>query len=158
MGVGIEADGVEQVSTNLKEFGDRATDAKPAMQKVRSIMEEGIARNFETSGSYLGEAWAPLAPGTLARKARLGQGSRILVATDAMGEALTGGRGRRGSATKTMARAGTNVWYSVFAQAGTKGAGHGASAPKRRVVGLTQRDATKSIRIIEKFVMTGQVF
>jgi phage gpG-like protein len=154
----IEADGTKQVSANLKDFGDRATDAKPAMQKVRSIMEGGIARNFETSGSYLGESWAPLAPGTLARKARLGQGSRILVATDTMGESLTGGRGKRGSATKTMARSGTGVWYSIFAQAGTSGAGHGASAPKRRVVGMTQRDATKSIRIIEKFVMTGEVF
>lgn len=154
----IEAHGTETVASNLKEFGGRATDARPAMRKVRSIMEKGQRANFETSGSYLGEEWDQLSPGTLARRARLGQGTKPLVATGALERSLSGGRGKRGSATKTMARAGTSVWYGVFAQAGTKGAGNGASAPKRRIVGMTQKDATKSIRVIEKFLMTGEVF
>jgi phage gpG-like protein len=154
----IEAEGTETVASNLKDFGDRATDARPAMRKVRTIMEEGQRRNFETSGGYLGESWDELKPGTLARRAQKGQGTQPLVATGALERSLTGGKGRRGSATKTMARAGTSVWYGVFAQAGTKGAGNGASAPKRRIVGLTQKDATKSIRVIEKFLMTGEVF
>lgn len=151
-GLKIEADGTAQVSTNLKHFGERASDAKPAMRKVRSIMEDSHRRNFETSGSYLGESWAPLSPGTLARKSRLGQENSPLRATGALERSLSGGKGKRGGATKTMARAGTSVWYGVFAQAGTK------TAPQRRITGMTARDVAKSVRIIEKFVLTGQVF
>lgn len=148
----VDADGVAQVKTHLGEFSDRAKDARPAMRKVRSIMEEGQRRNFETSGGYLGESWATLSPGTLARKARKGQDAKVLRATGALEASLTGGRGKRTGATKTMARVGTSVWYAVFAQSGTK------TGPKRRVTGMTTRDITKSVRVIEKFVLTGEVF
>jgi phage gpG-like protein len=154
----IEAEGTTQVETHLKEFGSRATDARPAMRKVRTIMEQANRRNFETSGSYLGDSWAPLAPGTLAHRKRLGQRTAPLKATGALERSLSGGKGKRGGATKTMARAGTSVWYGVFAQAGTEKAGHGASAPQRRIVGMTKKDVLKGTRVIEKFLLTGQVF
>lgn len=154
----IEAEGTTQVATHLKEFGSRATDARPAMRKVRSIMEEANRRNFETGGSYLDSSWAPPAPGTLARRQRLGQGTEPLKATGALERSLSGGKGKRGGATKTMARAGTGVWYGIFAQAGTEKAGNGGSEPQRRIVGMKTRDVTKATRVIEKFLMTGQVF
>jgi phage gpG-like protein len=151
-GLKIEADGIARVATNLKEFGERASDAKPAMRKVRTVIEAGNRRNFETSGAYLGESWDQLAPGTLARKLRKGQSMAPLHATGALERSLSGGKGRRGGATKTMARAGTSVWYGIFAQSGTK------TAPRRPITGFAARDVAKSLRIIEKFLMTGEVF
>src|SRR6478609_8046329 len=136
----FELEGDEKVIRDLTNAAGRAKDARPAMRKVREIMEGANRKQFTTSGGYLGESWAPLAPGTLARKARKGQDSGVLRATGALEASLTGGKGRRGGATRATARAGTSVWYAIFAAAGTKGAGHGASAPRRPVVGLTKHD------------------
>lgn len=150
-GLEVDANGIVTVKTHLGDFAERAGDARPAMRKVREIMESAHRRNFQTSGSYLGDSWASLAPGTLARKARKGQDAGILRATGALEASLSGGRGKRGGATRTTARAGTSVWYAVFAEAGTK------TAPRRRVTGMPSRDITKSVRTVEKFVMTGQL-
>jgi phage gpG-like protein len=155
---GVELEGDEKVIHDLTTAAGRAKDARPAMRKVRAIMEGANRKQFETGGAYFGDSWAPLAPGTLARKARKGQDSQPLRASGVLEASLSGGKGRRGGATKTIARAGTSVWYAVFAQAGTKKAGHGASAPKRPIVGLAKRDRTKAIRVVEKFLATGEVF
>ena len=152
MPVVLHETGATQVAADLGHFAERARDARPAMRKVRSIMESGYKRNFETGGAYLGDSWAALAPGTLARKARKDQDNRVLRATGALEASLSGGRGRRGGATRTQARAGTSVWYAIFAQAGTK------TAPRRRLVGMTKRDVLKSVRTIEKYILTGEIF
>lgn len=154
----VDLEGDDRVLKDLAGAAARAKDARPAMRKVRAIMEGANRRQFETSGAYLGDSWAPLAPGTLARKARKGQDSRILRATGALEASLSGGKGRRGGATRSTARAGTSIWYAVFAKAGTKNAGHGASSPARPIVGLSKRDRTKAIRVVEKFLATGEVF
>jgi phage gpG-like protein len=156
--ISAKLEGEDKVIHDLTEAAKRAKDARPAMRKVRAIMEEANRKQFETSGAYLGDSWAPLAPGTLARKARKGQGSDILRATRALEASLSGGKGRRGGATRTTARAGTSIWYAVFAKTGTRKAGHGASSPARPIVGLTKRDRTKAIRVVEKFLLTGEVF
>jgi phage gpG-like protein len=154
----FDLDGDDAVIRHLTEAAKRAKDAKPAMQKVREILESANRRQFQTSGSYLGESWAPLSSNTLARKSRKGQDSRILRATGALEASLTGGKGRRTGATKTSARAGTSVWYAIFARTGTRNAGHGASAPARPIVGLSKKDRMKCIRVVEKFLTTGEVF
>jgi phage gpG-like protein len=154
----VELEGDEKVIHDLTKAAERAKDARPAMRKVREIMEGANRRQFETSGAYLGESWAQLAPGTLARKARKGQDSRILRASGVLEASLSGGKGRRGGATRTSARAGTSIWYAVFAKAGTKNAGQGASAPARPIVGFSKADRRKAIRVVEKFLATGEVF
>ena len=154
----LELEGDEKVLHDLTKAAERAKDARPAMRKVREILEGANRNQFQTSGAYLGDSWAPLAPGTLARKARKGQDSRVLRATGALEASLSGGKGRRGGATRTTARAGTSIWYAVFAMSGTKDAGHGASAPARPVVGLAKRDRTRAIRVVEKWLTTGEIF
>jgi len=153
----LELEGDEKVIHDLTKAAERAKDARPAMRKVREIMEAANRKVFETSGAYLGEPWAQLAPGTLARKARKHQDSRILRATEVLALSMSGGKGRRGGATRTTARAGTSVWYAVFTR-GTKNAGHGASSPARPIVGFTKSDRRKSIRVVEKWLQTGEVF
>jgi phage gpG-like protein len=156
--IAMELVGDDKVIHDLVQAAERAKDARPAMRKVREILEGANRKQFQTSGAYLGEAWAPLAPGTLARKARKGQDSRTLRATGALEASLSGGKGRRGGATRTTARAGTSVWYAVFAKTGTTNAGHGASAPARPIVGVSKTDRRKAIRVVEKFLTTGEVF
>lgn len=157
-GVALDIEGDAGVVSHLDAVAERTRDARPAMRKVRSIIEAGHRKQFETGGAYLGDSWEALAPGTLARKARKGQDSRILRASGALEASLTGGKGRRGGATRTTARAGTSVWYAVFAKSGTKHAGHGASSPVRTIVGLTTRDRLKSVRTIQKYILTGEIF
>lgn len=155
MSLTVKAEGTTQVASHLDQTADRARDAKPAMRKIREIMEAGNRKQFETSGAYFGDSWAELKPGTLARKARRGQDARILRANNALSTSLSGGKGKRGGATKTQARAGTSVWWGIFAQTGTTGK---RAAPRRQIVGLSRRDRLKSVRTIEKFVLTGEIF
>lgn len=151
MPVQLEAKGITESVTHLGQFAKRARDARPAMRKVRQIMEAGQRKNFQSSGAYIGETWAPLAPGTLARKARKGQDARILRASGALEASLSGGKGKRGGATKTGARAGTAVWYAIFTK-GTK------TGPFRRIIGINKRDQLKVSRTVEKFLLTGEIF
>lgn len=155
--VATEVIGEKEVAADLRAISERARDARPAMRKVRSLLEAANRKQFETSGAYLGESWAQLAPGTLARKARKNQNLGILRATDVLYRSLTGGKGRRTGATRTSARAGTSVWWAVFTR-GTNNAGHGASSPPRPIVGLSPRDQRKAVMVVEKWLTTGQVF
>lgn len=150
----LQLEGDEQVLRDLRSAARRAKDARPAMRKVRTIMEGANRKQFETSGSYLGQAWAPLAPATLARKARKGQDARPMRATDVLEASLTGGKGRRGGATRSSARAGTSIWWAAVARAG----GRSSNRKRREIVGLTRIDRLKAIRVVEKFLQTGQVF
>jgi phage gpG-like protein len=156
----VELEGDDKVIHDLTKAAERAKDARPAMRKVRSIMEGANREQFESGGAYLGDSWAPLSPGTLARKARHGEDSRALRATGALEASLSGGKGRRGGATRSTARAGTSVWYAIFAQSGTKGSvnAHNTGEIRRPIVGLSKRDRTKSIRVVEKFLQTGEIF
>lgn len=153
----LELIGAEEVEADLRDLAERVTDARPAMRKVRDIMREGLKRNFETSGAYLGDSWQPLSPATLARKARKGRGAKALVAEGGLERALLGGKGKKSRATKTTAAAGISIWYSIFAQSGAKGNRKGEE-PARKIIGMTPRDWRKSERVVEKYLETGQVF
>lgn len=151
---GIELEGDDKVLRDLAAAIKRAKDARPAMRKVREILEKANRKQFQTNGAYLGDEWAPLAPATLARKARKGQDARILRSSDALEASLAGGKGRRGGATRTTARAGTSIWYAAVASAG----GSSKGRKRRRLIGVTRQDRARVRRTIEKFLQTGEVF
>ena len=147
-----EVTGELKVAEELMEMAKRARDPRPAMRKARDIMITANRKQFETSGAYLGDPWPEDSEETLKRKRRKGQDTRPNRATGAMETALSGGRGRSTSATKTGARAGTKIFYARFAQVGTK------NQPQRQVVGLHSRDRRKVLMVLDKFVRTGQIF
>jgi len=143
--------GVDLVHQRLEGVSDRAADARPAMRLVRDLMQDSNKKQFASGGSHLGTPWAPDAPSTLARKAGKGQDIRPNRATGALEASLTGGKGKRSSATKTSARAGTSLFYGRFAQTGTK------RAPKRAIVGLGEADQRKAREIVLRYITHGLV-
>ena len=147
----VEERGAEETSKHLREIGERSLDARPAMRRIREIMEKGNRRNFESRGGYFGSSWDGLADSTRERKARRGQSSTPLRATGALKSSLSGGKGRRGGATRSSARAGTSIWYAVFAEAGT------TKAPKREIVGISKRDLERSEKLLENFLTSGRL-
>jgi phage virion morphogenesis protein len=53
----------------------------PLMNTIAGRVEDSIQESFDTQAAPDGSAWAALAPSTLKQKQRLGQSSRILVAS-----------------------------------------------------------------------------
>jgi len=144
----VDVIGEERVLANLKEMRARARDARPATRKVKELMIEANRKQFSTQGGYSGDPWPPLAKATLERKSREGIDLRPMHGkTGALAASLGGGRGKKTSATKSGARAGTKVWYGVFAR-GTKG-----GEPTRKLVAFTHADQLKTVRIISDYVV-----
>jgi len=153
----VEISGAREAVANLAAIGERARDPRPAMRKVKGILAEGVKEQYESRGGHLETPWPANTPGTLARKARLGQSAETLTATGALGTALSGGRGKRHRATRSSVTVGTNVWYARFAQSGTSGAGkHGQTrAPARQIMGISKSDRAKALRDVERYILRG---
>jgi phage gpG-like protein len=148
----IETIGDEKVQSSIREIRARAKDARPATRKVKEILIAANRKQFESQGAYSGDSWAPLAPATLERKSREGIDPRPMHGkTGALAASLTGGRGKRTSATKSGARAGSKVWYGVFANSGTK-----RGEPVRKLVGLSHADQVKIGKIVISYVAHGK--
>jgi phage gpG-like protein len=92
LGFNIEPDErIEDFAFELQVTGERATEAKPVIEK---IVDKVLARNkrgFETRGATTGRYWAPLKASTVARKAREGRADPFapLRNTDALMESLS---------------------------------------------------------------------
>jgi hypothetical protein len=151
MRVDTEVIGDEKVLANIAEMRMRAMDARPATRRVRELFLESNRKVFESEGGSIGEPWAPLAQATIERKSREGLDLRPLHGkTGALAAAATGGKGKRSGATKTTARAGVNVWYSVFTR-GTRG-----GEPRRELTGITRSGEQEVLDIVSDWIVHGR--
>lgn len=159
MRLDVEIVGAREAVADLAAIGERARDPRPAMRQVKGILAEGVKKQYASRGGHLNTPWPANAPGTLARKARLGQSAETLTASGALGTALSGGKGKRHRATRSSVTIGTNIWYARFAQAGTTGAGkHGQTrAPERRIMGISKSDRAKALRDVERYILRGRL-
>lgn len=159
MKLDVEIVGAREAVANLAAIGERARDPRPAMRQVKGILAEGVKKQFDSRGGHLNTPWPANAPGTLARKARLGQPAETLTATGALSTALSGGRGKRHRVTRSSVTIGTSIWHAHFAQTGTSGAGkHGRTrAPARRIMGISPSDRAKALRDVERYILRGRL-
>jgi phage gpG-like protein len=91
-----------------------------------------------------------LSPETLANKAAYGFPKTKLVRTGTLRDSLTkaaGGEGAVRVITDSGMMFGTDVWYAIFAKAGTKAGAQGPGEPKRYVLSLTPK-TRKTIRLL----------
>lgn len=134
--------GEDAAARRLRELADRASDAKPALERVAVMLQRRHASNFAGQGSAFG-GWPPLAAATVARKGH----STPLVATGALQRAMQPGRGKGKvrRVSKTRVTLGTSLFYARFHQAGG-----------RPVVGITGTDAKVAVRMIERYIATGR--
>lgn len=85
-GVVFGSDGSQQRTiAALETLAEKSAVPTPVLEESRTILAEGEAEAFASSGSSLGDAWAPLADSTVAIKGD----SRILVMTGTMRAALS---------------------------------------------------------------------
>ena len=83
-------EGVQGFLRKLDGLGRRADDMTPAFQRIRRSFYAAERHLFETAG---GGRWQPNQPKTLRRKAKHGQGDRVMRAKGDLMRALTTGRG-----------------------------------------------------------------
>lgn len=152
MHIRLEVSGDVQVARDLLRFGDRGADLSPAYRVIGDDFLQLEERQFASEGSYASGGWAPLAQSTLTRKARLGLDMRILHATLRLRDSLT----RQGAAdsirriTSDEVVLGTSVPYASFHQTG------GERLPRRRPVELREADRRRWVKVIQRFLVTGQ--
>jgi phage gpG-like protein len=157
--VDVEISGAREAVANLSGVAERAGDPRPALRSVKGVLAKGIAKQFTSRGGHLGTPWPENRPGTLARKARLGQGAETLTASGALGTALTGGKGKRHRVTRSSVSVGVDIWNAHFAHGGTKGAGKSGqtSAPERTIMGISDADNARAVRDVERYILTGRM-
>jgi hypothetical protein len=146
---GIATTGDARAAQVLDSVGGRGADARPAWPGILKMMQGDTAERFDTKGRGL---WRPLAPATIAAKARKNQDPRIMRATGALHRSLTldRGRGALRRKSKYQMRYGSTVFYAQFHQEG-----HGV--PKRILV---EADAALQRRIVdalERYVVQGEL-
>lgn len=159
MRVDTEVIGEEKVLLDLEKMIQRANDARPATKKVRDTLVASNKKTFESEGSHIGAPWAPLAEATKERKSREGIDPRPLHGkTGDLAASLTGGKGRKTSATKKGARAGTKVFYSVMVGRGAKGDGdaHNTGIPARKLAGVTRSEEHKILDTVGTYIVHGR--
>jgi hypothetical protein len=156
--VDTEVLGEDKVLLDLEAMISRAKDARPATRKVKEIFIKSNKATFDSEGSHIGAPWAPLAEATLERKSREGIDPRPLHGkTGALGASVTGGRGKRTSATKTGARAGSGVWYSVFTRGAKADAGsHNTGIPARKLAGVTRSEEEEILTTVSGYIVHGR--
>jgi phage gpG-like protein len=156
--VDVDVIGDEKVALDLEGVIDRAKDARPATKKVKAIFIESNRKTFESEGSHIGAPWAPLAEATKERKSREGLDPRPLRGkTGDLEASMTGGRGKRTGATKTGARAGSSVWYSVFTRGAKADAGsHNTGIPARKLAGVTRSEEGEILTTVATYIVHGR--
>jgi phage gpG-like protein len=148
----LDVFGDKQVARELLRFGDRAADVRPAWNAIIGRLERLEAEQFDSQGGRGSGGWAPLAPATVAEKARRGLDPRILHATGRLRASLTGrgGDAIRESHPDEM-RFGTSVPYARFHQQGT------SRMPRRREIELRELDRHMIfVQTVQRFLVTGE--
>jgi phage gpG-like protein len=113
--------GEDALNRTILRRSDHVKDFRPAFRKIRDRLRQVARRQFATEGSYGSGGWPDLAESTLARKRAAGQPARILVATGALRDSLTGaGAGSIDLMTTHEMRFGSSVSYGKFHAKGTR--------------------------------------
>lgn len=146
--VQLDMHGLRDASGLLQDAAARGEDMRPAMLRIKELLIQGHKQQFSSKGSFLGTPWPANAPGTLARKAREGQGSEPMVATGALRESLAGGKGKRSRVSRSSVSVGTSLFYSVF-HINPKRKG----VPARPSVGISEGQRRAALTIMENHVL-----
>lgn len=146
----LEAFGETQFSREILRVGQNAGNMRPAFDEVHDLLRKTSSEQFSSQGRYSG-GWTPLAPATVAYKARNGLDPRILHATLRLRNSLTqkNARDHVYRATADEMFAGSRVPYGVHHQFGTE------RMPRRRPVELTEIVKQKILKILQAHLVSG---
>lgn len=138
--------GEDKVALDLRNLGDRATDAEPALHQVADLFRSQIGDRFDAEGP----GWSPLKDSTVASKGRQGLSSKILQATGAGRASLaeTGGDNVEVVTGDTLIF-GSSLGYMGFHQRGT------SKMAQRKVIDFGSGDRAEHAKIIQRFIVEG---
>lgn len=147
----FSVEGETQVDRTLARFADNVGDARPAWEALAAKFARAERRQFATEGAYASGGWAPLSPKYAAWKERHYPGRPILELTGALKDSLT----RRPFGVEVIEPGymvlGSGIDYGKYHQAG------GGRLPRRRPVELTEASRREWVRLIQRFIVTGNV-
>ena len=111
--IGIAAKRLQMFGESLEDMTD------PLTRSVKDVMTISILENFMTGGR---PTWDSLSENTLARRAKDGSGTMLMVRTGALAEAASSvGIWSIGKTSATIRSLPRNVWYGYVHQAGQQG-------------------------------------
>lgn len=142
-------EGEVQIDRTLTRFIDDLEDARPVWEVLAGRFAKMEARQFASEGAYGSGRWAALSPDYALWKAA-NYGTPILERTGALKASLTA---RPFGVEEIDARAmavGSGIDYGKYHQAGT------ARMPQRRPVEFPESERRVWVRIIQRFIMTGE--
>lgn len=145
----LDAYGDVQFSRELLRVGQNARDMRPAFDSVEALMRGVSSKQFSSQGKAFSGGWAPLAPSTVARKARAGLDKRILHATLRLRRSFTDKNHKDHvyRATADEMFVGSRVPYGVYHQKGTD------RMPRRRPFELDEATRKRVVRILQSHIV-----
>lgn len=151
----VTAFGDEQVARDLLRIGDRGVNLRPLWPLLAKYFYAMERAQFATEGAFSGHPWERLKDATIRRKRAKNQDKGILRATDTLYKSLTRQTARYASRTNsagTFFRGSTHP-VGVHHQHGAPRAG----VPMRKPVDFRERDKLAWVKMIQRFVITGEM-
>lgn len=148
MRLDLDLNGDKIALRKIDALGDRALETRPLLVAVGKVIQDGIAKQWETGGAYLGgegSPWPDIAKSTAERKAREGLSATLHGETGKLQDSLTGGQGSVIRITKLQVRVGTRDPKAYFHQGGTS-----RGIPARKLVGIAPADRPKIFSLLRK--------
>lgn len=147
----FSVEGETQIDRTLARFADNVGDASPLWDKLADRFVSIERRQFKSEGAYGSGGWAALSPRYAAWKARAYPGKPILEREGNLVESLT----RRPLGVEVIEAGfmvlGSGIDYGRYHQAG------GGNLPQRRPVELPESERRSWVRLIQRFIVTGNV-
>lgn len=147
----LAVEGEVQLDRTLARFTDAVSDAAPVWEVLANRFAALERRQFASEGAYASGGWTPLSPRYAAWKARRYPGKPILERTGELKRSLT----ERPFGVEVIEAGfmvvGSGTDYGRYHQAG------GGTLPQRRPVELPESERRTWARLIQRFIVTGEV-
>jgi hypothetical protein len=153
----FEVAGDVQLNRDILRVGARARDMSPAFGRVADLWIEETAVQFATEGRHASGGWKPLKQTTVDAKRRAGLRPEILRAHDALMRSLTSPTQTDPNMVLTIKPDeldyGSKLPYAEVHQNPKPG----NPLPRRRPVEFTEKTRRDTIKILQRFLITGEV-
>lgn len=143
--------GDTQLDRTLARFASAIADARPLWEKLANRFAAIERRQFASEGAYGSGGWAALSPNYAAWKSRHYPGKPILERDGDLKRSLT----RRPFGVEVLEphamTVGSDIDYGRYHQHG------GGNLPRRRPVEFPESERREWVRLIQRYIVTGNV-
>lgn len=143
-------EGETQIDRTLARFADNVSDAEPLWDKLADRFASAERRQFASEGGYGSGGWPALSPRYAAWKAKAYPGKPILRREDELYTSLTRRPFGIEVLTPSSMTVGSGTAHGRYHQ-------QGDGVPQRRPVELPESERRTWVRLIQRFIVTGNV-